>query len=170
MSSPFLGEIRMFGFDFPPRGWANCMGQLLPISQNQALFSLLGTFYGGDGRQNFALPDLRSRTPISQSSSTPIGSVGGAENVTIGVSNLPAHTHSLAATTQTATKRPPAGRMFAADNASTADFYAAPAALVALDPRTVSTVNGSGQAHNNMQPFAVTNFSIALQGIFPSRN
>lgn len=170
MSVPFIGEIRLFGFDFAPRGWAFCAAQLLPISQNQALFSLLGTMYGGNGTTNFALPDLRGRTPIGFDGSNPIGASGGLENVTLLTANLPSHTHSLAATTQTATKRPPPGRMFAADNASVADYYAAPAALVALDPRTVSTASGSGQPHNNMQPYLVANYSIALQGIFPSRN
>ena len=169
MSEPFIGEIRMFGFGFPPKGWAFCSGQILPIQQNAALFSLLGTTYGGNGIQNFALPNLNGRTPISFSSGSPQGTVGGLETVTLIPGQLPSHTHLVSATTQTATKRPPAGRMFAADNASNADFYAAPNALVSLDPRTVSTVGGS-QAHANMQPYLVVNFSIALVGIFPSRN
>ena len=175
MSNPFVGEMRVFGFNFPPRGWALCNGQLLPINQNQALFSLLGTTYGGNGTTTFALPNLQSRVAASFGNGPSLspmtqGQTGGLENVTITTSTFPQHTHAVAATTSVANKRPPGGKYFAADNASIADFYRAPTTPVALDSRSLSTVSGGSQAHNNMQPYTVLSYCIALQGIFPSRN
>ncbi len=178
MSDFFIGQISMFSFDFAPKFWAQCNGQLLPINQNQALFSLLGTQYGGNGTTNFALPDMRGRTPVGyassvdpnwQPASVQIGQSAGQESVTLTSSQMPAHTHTVGATTTTANKRVPTGKMLAADNATVAEYYAAPAALVPLDAQSVTTVGGS-QAHNNMQPYSVINFCIALSGIFPSRN
>ncbi|MDE2595703.1 MAG: phage tail protein [Sphingomonadales bacterium] len=169
MTTPFVGEIKMVAFNFPPKGWAFCDGQLLPISQNQALFSLVGTFYGGNGTTNFALPDMRSRVPVHQAAAYPIGAGGGVENVTLQSTQMPQHTHPLNGTSGTATKRPPAGKTFAADTASQADFYTAPANLLALNPQSVTTA-GSNQPHSNLQPYLAIGFCIALQGMFPSRN
>jgi microcystin-dependent protein len=174
MSSPFVGEIRMYGFAFAPRGWALCNGQALAILQNQALFSLLGTTYGGNGVTTFSLPDLRGRVPVSFGAmpggvTMVLGQAGGAETVTLNATTTPQHSHQVAATTTTANKRPPAGKLFAADNASVADYYRSPTAPVALDSRSLSNTGGS-QPHNNMQPYTVTNYCIALQGLFPSRN
>jgi microcystin-dependent protein len=174
MSSPFVGEIRIFGFNFPPRGWAMCNGQLLTISQNAALFSLLGTQYGGNGVQNFALPNLQSRTPLhfgngGGAGTTVIGETGGAESVTINASTMPAHTHAFNATTTTANKRPPVNHFLAADTASKADYYTPPANLVPLASGSLASAGGN-QAHGNIQPYLAVNICIALQGIFPSRN
>lgn len=173
MTDFFIGQISMFSFDFPPRFWAQCNGQILAIAQNQALFSLLGTTYGGNGQTTFALPDLRGRVPLGAGSSTPnpavLGQVGGAENVTLTGATMPTHTHALNATTAVANKRPPVGRLFAADNATIAEFYAVPGATTTLSPQSMSNVGG-GQPHNNMQPYSVISFCIALSGIFPSRN
>lgn len=169
MSEPFLAEIRMFSFDFPPRGWAACNGQLLPINQNQALFSLLGTTFGGDGQVNFALPDLRSRVPIHFGNSNPLGSRGGEENHTLTAAEMPQHRHSFnAASTSGDTPVPPGSAL-----AQFANAYA-PAtvnvsSLVMLRDESVG-LSGGGQGHNNLQPSLVVNFGIALQGIFPSRD
>lgn len=166
MSEPFLGEIRAFGFNFPPPGWAHCDGQILPINQNQALFSLLGTFYGGDGETNFALPDLRGRVPISFGD-RPLGQKFGEETHTVTTGEMPNHDHDAAATTVDATTPIPAGAMLAD---SPGQIYAAPraGALTAIHPASVAAA-GLGQSHNNMQPYSVIHFGIALQGIFPSR-
>jgi len=174
MTLPFIGEIRFFGFEFPPRGWASAAGQLLSIQQNQALFSLLGTTYGGNGVTTFQLPDLRSRVPIGQGSNGGVGTytlgeVAGTENVTLIVTQLPQHNHSLVGTTTTATHRPPFGRMFGADTSDTKDFYGAGGTPVILDPQSIG-IAGSTQPHPNIQPYTTLNASIALQGRFPSRN
>jgi microcystin-dependent protein len=174
MTQPFIGEIRFFGFNFPPRGWASCAGQLLSIQQNQALFSLLGTTYGGNGVQTFQLPDLRSRTPIGMGSNGPVGSyalgqISGLENVTLLTTQIPQHNHYLVGTTMTATHRPPPGRTLGADTSDIVDFYASGGTPVPLDPASVATAGGS-QPHNNLQPYTTLNASIALQGRFPSRN
>lgn len=170
MAEPFLSEIRIMSFGFPPKGWALCDGQLLPINQNQALFSLLGTTYGGDGRVNFGLPDLRSRAPIHVGSGHTLGERGGEQGHTLSISEIPTHTHVLSATNQLSPDTDgniPGNTKTLAK--STASFlYASASNLAAADPRAVGNVGGS-QAHINMQPFLVLNFSIALQGIFPSQ-
>jgi microcystin-dependent protein len=166
MAEPFLSEIRIMSFNYAPRGWAMCNGQLLPINQNQALFSLLGTRYGGNGQTNFALPDLRTRTPIHMGPSNTLGAAGGQQAHTLTISELPLHTHLFNASNTTATLDNPAGNVTANSNPN--NIYAPTASLVALNPATVTNVGGS-QAHNNMQPFLVLTFCIALQGIFPSQ-
>ena len=166
MSEPFLAEIRLFSFSFPPRGWANCNGQLLPINQNQALFSLMGTMYGGDGRVNFALPDLRGRLPIHISSSYFQGARGGEQAHTLLSNEIPAHTHPLKASSLPPNRAGGAGNFFAAINDH---HYSNRTPDTSMNPGLVQAVGGN-QAHLNMQPFLVLNFCIALQGIFPSRN
>jgi microcystin-dependent protein len=169
MAEPFLSEIRIMSFGFPPKGWALCDGQLLPINQNQALFSLLGTTYGGDGRVNFGLPNLQGRTPIHMGSSHTLGERGGEQGHTLSISEIPTHTHSLNATTAQAsatTNGPTPSFTLAQSNFS---FLYGPATnMQAMAANSISNVGGS-QAHLNMQPFLVLNFSIALQGIFPSQ-
>ena len=168
MAEPFLAEIRIMSFGFAPRGWALCDGQLLPINQNQALFSLLGTTFGGDGRVNFGLPDLRGRTPIHVGSGHPLGDRGGEQAHTLSISELPTHAHPENATTAVATTNVPSNTVTLAQSTA-ANLYAAPTALQAMRSDAVSNVGGS-QAHLNMQPFLILNFCIALQGIFPSPN
>jgi len=169
MSDFFIGQINLFSFDFAPRFWAQCNGQLLPINQNAALFSLLGTFYGGNGTTTFALPDLRGRVPIGFDGSNPVGTAAGVESVTLTSTNLPAHTHALAASTQVATRRPPPGRMLATDTSTNAEYYAPPGAITPLSPNSLGSAGGTS-AHENRQPYLAGNFCIALSGIFPSRN
>lgn len=165
MAEPFLSEIRIMSFVFAPKGWALCNGQLLPINQNQALFSLLGTTFGGDGRVNFALPDLRGRTPIHVGSSHTLGERGGEQAHTLSIAELPTHTHVVNASNNNADVPVPAGAAFAAAN----NMYTTPSSLTSMDPATIANVGGS-QAHLNMQPFLTLSFCIALQGIFPSQN
>lgn len=166
MAEPFLSEIRIFSFSFPPKGWALCNGQLLPINQNQALFSLLGTTYGGDGRVNFALPDLRARTPIHMGSGHTLGERGGEQAHTLSIAELPTHTHVANATNIDQNRTAiPTGNLLGPVN----NLYSAPGNLVAFNAGTVTNVGGS-QAHLNMQPFLTLSFCIALQGIFPSQN
>jgi microcystin-dependent protein len=167
MAEPFLGEIRLMSFSFPPKGWALCDGQLLPINQNQALFSLLGTTYGGDGRVNFALPDLRGRVPIKDGAGHVLGERGGEQAHTLSIAETPTHMHSVNATSNAATTSTPGSGVVLAPSAGT-PLYAAPANLVAMDPAAVAVVGGS-QAHLNMQPYLTLSFCIALQGIFPSQ-
>jgi microcystin-dependent protein len=167
MAEPFLSEIRIMSFQFAPRGWALCNGQLLPINQNQALFSLLGTTFGGDGRVNFALPDLRGRTPIHVGSGHTLGERGGEQAHTLSIAELPTHTHVANATSSNATAPAPSNGVGYA-RAGT-QIYGGPTNLVAMAPQAVGNVGGS-QAHLNMQPFLTLSFCIALQGIFPSPN
>src|SRR5687767_13483482 len=168
MAEPFLSELRIMSFVFAPKGWALCNGQLLPINQNQALFSLLGTTFGGDGRVNFALPDLRGRTPIHVGSGHTLGERGGEQAHTLSIAELPEHIHTLNATSVTATDGTPSASMLLA--ASTPQqVYGAATNLVAMDPTAITNAGGS-QAHLNMQPFLTLSFCIALQGIFPSPN
>lgn len=166
MAEPFLAEIRIMSFEFAPRGWALCNGQLLPINQNQALFSLLGTTFGGDGRVNFALPDLRGRVPIHVGSGHTLGERGGEQAHTLSIAELPTHTHVLNGTSNDGTALTTSGNLLAKNlNFS----YHSPDSLVAMNAGTIANVGGS-QAHLNMQPFLALTFCIALQGIFPSRN
>jgi microcystin-dependent protein len=163
MAEPFLSEIRLMSFVFPPKGWALCNGQLLPINQNQGLFSLLGTTFGGDGRVNFALPDLRGRVPIHVGSSHTLGERGGEQAHTLSISELPTHTHFVNATSDAATTNVATGTYLGVVN----NAYGPPGNLVALAASEVGNAGGS-QAHLNMQPFLTISFCIALQGIFPS--
>lgn len=165
MSEPFLSEIKLLSFNFPPKGWAYCNGQFLPINQNQALFALLGTTYGGNGQTTFALPDLRGRVPIHMGSGHTLGERAGASAHTLSTAQLPAHTHvALGSETPSETNVPTGASLGMRANA-----YAAPGNLVAMGPSSVTNVGGS-QPHLNMQPYLTLNFCIALQGIFPSQN
>jgi microcystin-dependent protein len=166
MAEPFLSEIRIMSFVFAPKGWALCNGQLLPINQNQALFSLLGTTFGGDGRVNFALPDVRGRAPIHVGQGHTLGERGGEQAHTLSISELPQHIHTLNSNPAAATTDNPSGLVYAQAGG---DSYGAAQSLEAMSPTAVGNAGGS-QAHLNMQPFLVLNFCIALQGIFPSPN
>jgi len=166
MSEPFLSEIRIFSFHFAPKNWALCNGQLLPVNQNQGLFSLLGTTYGGNGTANFALPDLRGRTPIHAGIAFSLGQASGSATHTLIANEIPSHTHALQATTASADQKSPAGGLAAyADE----NLYTKTAAANLMDPSVAGSTGGM-QPHSNMQPYLVLNFCIALTGIFPSRN
>jgi microcystin-dependent protein len=167
MSEPFIGEIRPFAFNFPPKGWASCNGQLLPINQNQALFALLGTTYGGDGRVNFALPDYRGRAPVGLGLSIVQGEKTGEEAHTLTQAEMPAHTHARASSNQ-ATTASPAGNVLAARPRRGVSRYAPGGASSMLADGT--QLEGGSQPHNNMQPYLTIQFAIALQGIFPARD
>jgi microcystin-dependent protein len=167
MGTPFVAQLMLTSFNFAPTGWALANGQLLPINQNQALFSLLGTTFGGNGVQNFALPNLQGRTSVGVSSGIGYGEIGGVESVTVLSTQVPPHTHQLNASGAGASDaRPTAGAMLAGQGAS--DFVG-PTGLAAMSAASISTVGGS-QPHENRQPFLVMTWCIALQGIFPSRN
>lgn len=166
MAEPFLSEVRIMSFVFAPKGWALCNGQLLPINQNQGLFSLLGTTFGGDGRVNFALPDLRGRAPIHVGSSHTLGERGGEQAHTLSIAEIPTHVHVANASSNLATDTVPTNAMVLAQSVNF-EAYRAASSLTALNPATVTNVGGS-QAHLNMQPFLTLSFCIALQGIFPS--
>jgi microcystin-dependent protein len=166
MATPFLGEIRVFTFNFAPKGWALCNGQILPINQNQALFALLGTMYGGDGRTTFALPNLQGRVPLHADSVNYYqGATGGEENHTLNLAELPTHTHPAVASSNPADQAGPAGNFWALESANA---YSG-AANSTMDPATIQAIGGS-QPHVNLSPYLTLNFCIALQGIFPSRN
>lgn len=166
MSEPFLGEMKWISWNYPPKGWAYCSGQFLPINQNQALFSLLGTMYGGNGQTTFALPDLRGRVPMHVGSGFTQGQAAGQEAHTVTQSEMPAHTHVVIGSGAQGDQTAPAGN-FLANKQS--DIYVLPGAMTAMAPAAVSNVGGS-QPHENMSPYLVLNCVIALQGIFPSRN
>jgi microcystin-dependent protein len=169
MAEPFLAEIRIMSFGFAPKGWAVCNGQLMPINQNQALFALLGTTYGGDGRVNFALPDLRRRVPIHFGAGHTLGEVGGEPAHTLTIAELPTHVHlanGTSASTDPNGTNVPTGNLLAS---GPSEIYAAVGNLVAMGASTIADVGGS-QPHNNLQPFLALTFCIALQGIFPSQN
>lgn len=173
MSNSFIGEVKIYGFNFAPRFWAAANGQLMPINQNQALFSLLGTTFGGNGSTNFALPDLRGRTPIHFGNAAfgnfALGSSGGAATHTLTAAEMPAHQHPIAATTAAATSQPvsPSGARPA--SAAHAPYVSGSVSTVAMKAGLVSSV-GSNTAHENMQPSFVLNFCVCLSGLFPSRN
>lgn len=172
MAEPFLGCVSIFGFNFPPRGWARCDGQLLPISQNQSLFALLGTTYGGDGRTTFALPDLRGRAPMHTGSGAGLttrmlGQKTGVENVTLTTNQIPPHSHPANASITNATTGMPQGNL-PAPAVAPFNVYGDPTNLTPGSPGQLSGAGGA--AHNNMQPYTTMNFCIALQGLFPSRN
>jgi microcystin-dependent protein len=166
MSEPFLSEIKIVSFNFPPKGWALCNGQFLPINQNQALFALLGTTYGGNGQTTFALPNLRGQVPIHMGSGHTLGEAAGTTAVTVNIQQMPQHLHFMQASTTN-------GNTALANNTSilapALNLYGPPNSLTTLLPAAVTTVGGS-QPHNNMMPYLVLNFIIALQGIFPSQN
>jgi microcystin-dependent protein len=166
MSEPFLSEIKIMSFGFPPKGWALCDGQLLPINQNQALFSLLGTTYGGDGRVNFGLPDLQSRVPMHMGNGHTLGERGGEQGHTLSIAEIPTHVHVAQGSSNNATAAIPDGTMVFG---AVSNMYGpATSNLTSMVPSTVGNIGGS-QAHLNMQPFLVLSFCIALQGIFPSQ-
>ena len=167
MSDPFLSEIRIVSFSFAPQGWALCNGQLLPINQNQPLFSLLGTTFGGNGQTNFALPDLRSRIPIHVGSGHTLGEKGGEQAHTLSIAELPTHTHILQASSTDGDAPVPTNFLVA--KTSGVDVFAPATNLVAMKADSITNTGGS-QAHQNMQPFLGLNFCIALQGLFPSPN
>jgi len=169
MAEPFLGEVRLFSFQFAPKGWALCNGQLLPINQNQALFSLLGTTFGGNGQVNFALPDLRARTPIHVGSGHTLGERGGEQAHTLSVSEIPTHAHVAQGSSATANAPGPTNNLLAAPVSAVGLIYGAASGLVAMSPQSIANTGGS-QAHLNMQPFLTLSFGIALQGFFPSPN
>lgn len=168
MGTPYLGEIRVVSFNFPPKGWAFCNGQILSIAQNQALFSLLGTTYGGNGTQTFALPNLQGRVPIHLGNGYFQGQIGGETAVTIAALNMPAHSHQARGVSTTANEVSPSGNTWAAsvDNPYSINSNIG---TVAMNPASVSQVGGT-QPHDNLQPYLVLTYVIALQGIFPSRN
>lgn len=169
MSDPFVAEIRIFPFNFPPKGWAFCQGQLMPISQNTALFSLLGTTYGGDGKSTFALPDMQGNAPMQPGqgqglSLRDLGEMSGVESITLLVSEIPVHTHAMVADEDDGAFLTPTGMLFGAGNA----LYSSAAPNTNLAPQALSPAGG-GLPHNNMQPYLTLNYCIALQGIFPQR-
>jgi microcystin-dependent protein len=165
MGQPFVGEIRMFGGNFAPAGWMFCEGQVLPISENETLFQLIGTTYGGDGQSTFALPDLRGRLPIHQGGGFTLAEAGGSEEVTLTVSQLPAHSHPMLASSDP-TSTPNAAKNVIGTPLTATPFYAATPNL-ALSPQSITTVGGS-QPHTNFQPYLCISFIISLFGIFPS--
>ena len=167
MPTPFLGEIKLISFNFAPIGWAFCNGQFLPINQNQALFSLMGTMYGGNGQTTFALPDLRGRVPMHVGNGHTQGEAGGSSTTTISLSQLPAHTHTLMGSPSTSANTPSATTVLG--KSAPQAVYGGAANLVAMDATSIANTGGS-QAHMNLQPYLVLNFVVALQGIFPSRN
>jgi len=170
MSTPYLGEIRQTSFAFAPKGWALCNGQLLAIAQNQALFAILGTTYGGNGQTNFALPDLRGRSPAHTSATLLLGSSVGEEAHTLTVNEMPPHTHGLQGSADLANNTSPVGNALAAKGRGGKNIYAPGSSPVQpMNPQAIAPSGGS-QPHDNMQPFLTVNFIIALAGIFPSRN
>ena len=183
MSNPFVAEIRIFGFNFPPRGWAFCAGQLMPLSQNTALFSLLGTTYGGDGRSTFALPNLQGSAPLGQGQGPGLtdrilGETGGEPNVTLITTEMPAHTHVMNAGDVLATTADPTNSVYMKGNFDDGNGHTGgvqlynntgPTGNALLNPISVG-VAGSSFPHNNMMPYLALNFCIALQGVFPPRN
>jgi microcystin-dependent protein len=169
MAQPYVGEIRIFAGNFAPAGWMFCEGQLLPIAENETLFNLIGTTYGGDGQSTFALPDLRGRLPIHQGAGFTLAQTGGAEQVTLTINQIPAHTHAFLATANAASSTIPANQVPAITQAATITPYGTDAPLVQLSPSSVGSAGGN-QPHNNFQPYLCIDFIISLFGIFPSQS
>jgi microcystin-dependent protein len=169
MGSPYIGEIRLFAGNFAPQGWEFCSGQLLAIAENNTLFALIGTTYGGDGQSTFALPDLRGRAPIHRNGSFLLGQSGGQEVVTLTAGQTPAHTHGFSAAAGAATSTTPGGMLLATAPAATVAPYGSDAPASTLAPQSLSAFGGS-QPHENMQPFLAISFIISLFGIFPSQS
>ena len=167
MAEPYMGEIKIVGFNFAPKGWAVCNGQVLPIAQNQALFSLLGTTFGGDGRTTFALPNLQGRAPVHVGNEVPLGQSAGEERHTLTIGEMPAHPHPAFGTSNGPAAGSPVGNVWATLTATQNPYSQAPNATMVANAIQMA---GGGQPHSNMQPYLVLTFVIALQGIFPSRN
>ena len=166
MAQPYVGEIRMFGGNFPPAGWMFCNGQLLPISENETLFQLIGTTYGGDGESTFALPNLQGRVPLHQGNGFILAETGGVESVTLTTQQIPIHNHAVIASTTQAQNQQPTSAIFA--QAPTLQAYITEAASMNFGPATTITNTGGSQPHENMQPYLCVSFIISLFGIFPS--
>jgi microcystin-dependent protein len=169
MAQPYVGEIRIFAGNFAPAGWMFCEGQLLPISENETLFQLIGTTYGGDGQSTFALPDLRGRLPLHFGGGFTLAETGGAEEITLTVQQIPAHSHAFLATNNPATGLDPANQSLGITQSASITAYGTDAPLVALNPASISSTGGS-QPHSNFQPYLCVDFIISLFGIFPSPN
>jgi microcystin-dependent protein len=169
MSDPYIGEIRMSGFNFAPQGWALCNGQILPISQNQALFAILGTTYGGDGQSTFALPNLQGRVPMHVGAGYVLGQIAGESAHTLVQPELPIHTHQVMASTAATHSSDPTGRVFGNVQPGDLNLFRVQDNSTTMDGPTIGTAGGS-QPHENMQPYTVVNFVIALEGIFPPHN
>ena len=167
MAQPYVGEIRMFAGNFAPAGWMFCEGQLLPISENETLFQLIGTTYGGDGESTFALPDLRGRIPLHQGNGVILAETGGSEDITLTVNQIPVHTHPLLGSQNTASSTDPTGNVGSRVTAAAVFPYGTDAPLQPLSPQAVSPTGGS-QPHTNFQPYLCVDFIISLFGIFPS--
>jgi microcystin-dependent protein len=167
MAQPYVGEIRMFGGNFAPAGWIFCEGQLLPISENETLFQLIGTTYGGDGQSTFALPDLRGRLPIHQGNGFILAENGGAEQITLTVNQIPSHSHPALGSSNTGTGTAPQGNVLSSLTVATNSAYGSDNPQISISPQSVTMVGGS-QPHSNMQPFLCVDFIISLFGIFPS--
>jgi microcystin-dependent protein len=165
----YVGEIRIFAGNFAPNGWMFCEGQILAISQNETLFNLIGTTYGGDGQSTFALPDLRGRLPVHQGNGFVLAETGGAENVTVTTQQISQHSHTFLGTTTTATGTAPAGNVLASSTGATVDPYGTDAPLTALQAQATAAAGGS-QPHSNIQPFLCLSFILSLFGIFPTQN
>ena len=169
MSTPFLGELRVVAYTFAPRGWAMCNGQLLAINQNQALFAILGTTYGGNGQTNFGLPNFQGRAPIHIGNGFALGQSGGEENHTLIQTEMPQHHHNVSGSSASGNTQTAVGSTWAVEGSNTTFIYSNDSASAQMGPTAIGAAGGS-QPHNNMQPYLVLNFTIALQGIFPSRN
>jgi len=174
MAEPFVAEIRIFSFSFAPAGWAMCNGQLMPISQNTALFSLVGTFYGGDGRSTFGLPNLQGSVALHHGqgpglSPYDIGQSGGSQNVTLLQSEIPTHSHTPRCSTGTGNRQPAAGGVWATELTGKTDYISAPDMASAMNPQALALA-GNNQPHDNLQPYLTLNYCIALQGVYPPRS
>lgn len=167
MAQPYVGEIRMFAGNFAPAGWMFCEGQLLPISENETLFQLIGTTYGGDGESTFALPDLRGRLPVHMGNGFILAETGGAEEITLTVTQIPAHSHPLLANSALGSQQSPSTNVVAQTRIANVDLYLEDTPTVNMAPNAISAVGGS-QPHTNFQPYLCINFIISLFGIFPS--